>query len=456
MRRRTVRHPRLSSAIFGLFFVGIGAIFATGVRAVPPNQREAKVRGDKAKLENDANWIYNDWDKGVAEARKTNKPLMVILRCVPCEACSEFDDQLVRRVDEVRDLMDQFVCVRIVTANGLDLDLFQYDYDQSFHAFLMNADGTIYGRFGTRSENRDETQDMTMQGFRRALSLAIAWHREFPANKNLFAAKHGPKPPVARPEEYPAFNGKYASQLNYEGANVVQSCIHCHQIREAERTWYRSAGRGIPENVVYPYPLPKVVGLTMNAEEAAEVKSVAEDSPAAKAGLKPGDRLESLAGQPLLSIADIQWVLHRAESTARLPAVVARDGAKVELTLDLPSGWRAKSDLSWRPTSWDLRRISLGGMKLDEVTAEERRNLKIPDGSLALKAAHVGQYGEHAKAKQAGFQKGDVLVEFDGSRAPRSETSLLAANFVDRKRGDQIPVKVLRDGREIVLKMPVQ
>jgi serine protease Do len=456
MRRRTVRHPRLSSAIFGLLFVCVGALVATSAWAVPPNQREAKVRGDKAKLENDANWIYNDWDKAVAEAKKTNKPLMVILRCIPCEACSEFDDQLVRRVDEVRDLMDQFVCVRIVTANGLDLDLFQYDYDQSFHAFLMNADGTIYGRFGTRSESRDETQDMTMQGFRRALSLAIAWHKEYPANKNLFAAKHGPKPPVARPEEYPAFNGKYASQLNYEGANVVQSCIHCHQIREAERTWYRSAGRGIPENVVYPYPLPKVIGLTMNAEEAAEVKSVAEGSPAAQAGIQPGDQLLSLAGQPLLSIADIQWVLHRAESIAKLPAMITRNGRKSELTLDLPSGWRAKSDLSWRPTSWDLRRISLGGMKLDEVTAEERRSLKIPDGSLALKAAHVGQYGEHAKAKQAGFQKGDVLVEFDGSRASRSETSLLAANFVDRKRGDQIPVKVLRDGREIVLKMPVQ
>jgi serine protease Do len=456
MHRQYARHRRLSSAFFGLIFVCVGAHGMTSVRAVPPNEREAKVRGDKAKLENDTNWIYNDWDKAVAEAKKMNKPLMVILRCIPCEACSEFDDQLVRRVDEVRDLMDQFVCVRIVTANGLDLDLFQYDYDQSFHAFLMNADGTIYGRFGTRSESKDETQDMTMQGFRRALSLAIAWHKEFPANKNLFAAKHGPKPPVARPEEYPAFNGKYASQLNYEGATVVQSCIHCHQIREAERTWYRSAGRGIPENVVYPYPLPKVIGLTMNAEEAADVKSVADDSPAGRSGLRAGDRLVSLAGQPLLSIADIQWVLHRAESSAKLPVVVARNGENVELTLDLPTGWRAKSDLSWRPTSWDLRRIAFGGMLLKDVSAEDRRNLKIPEGALALKAEHVGQYGEHAKAKQAGFQKGDVLIEFDGSREPRTETSLLAANFVDRKRGDQIPVKVLRGGKEIVLKMPVQ
>jgi hypothetical protein len=452
MHRQTARHRRLSSAILSLL---LGHLAVTAAWAVPPSEREAAVRGDKAKLENDVNWIYNDWDKAVAESKKTNKPLMVILRCIPCEACSEFDDQLVRRVDEVRDLMDRFVCVRIITANGLDLDLFQYDYDQSFHAFLMNPDGTIYGRFGTRSESRDETQDMTMQGFRRALSLALAWHKEYPANKGLFAAKHGPQPPVARPEEYPTLKGKYASELNYEG-NVVQSCIHCHQVREAERLWYRNAGREVPENVLFPYPLPKVVGLTMNAQEAAEVKGVAADSPAAGAGFKPGDRIVSLDGQPLLSIADIQWVLERADTADRLPAVVARGDSQVELTLELARGWRAKSDLSWRPTSWDLRRISLGGMKLDEVPAEERRSLKIPDGALALKAAHVGQYGEHAKAKQAGFQKGDVLVEFDGSREPQTETSLLAANFVYRKRGDQIPVKVLRGGKEIVLKMPVQ
>src|SRR5690349_19873219 len=109
MRRPTVRHPRLSSA--GLSSL-VWLLIAASAWAVPPNEREAKVRGDKAKLENDTNWIYNDWDKAVAEAKKANKPLMVILRCIPCEACSEFDDQLIRRVDEVRDLMDQFVCVR--------------------------------------------------------------------------------------------------------------------------------------------------------------------------------------------------------------------------------------------------------------------------------------------------------------------------------------------------------
>ena len=53
--------------------------------------------------------------------------------------------------------MDEFVCVRLVQANALDLTLFQFDYDLTFAVFFMNTDRTIYGRYGTRSERKDAT-----------------------------------------------------------------------------------------------------------------------------------------------------------------------------------------------------------------------------------------------------------------------------------------------------------
>ncbi|MGC3966945.1 MAG: Trx7/PDZ domain-containing (seleno)protein [Pirellulales bacterium] len=443
----------LATAGFGLLLI---ATAATHLNAAAPGEREKKVRADKANLENDENWIYDDWNKAVAEAKATNKPLLVVLRCIPCEACSKFDDEVVRRNEAVRALMDQFVCVRIVKANGLDLNLFQYDYDQSFHAFLTNADGTIYGRFGTRSESKDETQDMTMQGFARALELALAWHGEYPRNKDRFAGKHGPQPLVERPEQYPLLSGKYDSKLDYEGNKLVQSCIHCHQVREAERHYYREAGKPMPENVLYPFPLPKVVGLTMNSLEAGEVKAVEEGTPAARAGFRSGDRIQAFNGSPVLSIADMQWVLHRFDSSGSLPVQVRRGDEAVNLVLDLPEGWRTKSDLSWRPTSWDLRRMAFGGMKMKSLTAEERTPYKLAGDRLALLIEHVGQYGDHAKAKQAGFVKGDVLVKYAGSTEPATETELMARSMQKHKPGDQIPVTVLRGGKEIDLKIPVQ
>lgn len=447
VRSATVRCLFLSVIVGGVLLV------VADSSAAPPNTREAKVRADKANVEKDESWVYNDFEKATAEAKKSGKPLLVVLRCIPCEACSKFDDEVVRRNETVRALMDQFVCVRIVQANGLDLARFQYDYDQSFHAFLMNADGTIYGRFGTRSESKDETQDMTMQGFGRALESALAWHKAYPANKELFAGKIGPKPLVAHPEEYPTLQGKYRSELDYQG-EVVKSCIHCHQVREAERRWYRDSGKEMPESVLYPYPLPKVIGLTMNPLEAAAVKDVAPNSPAAHTGLKAGDVIETLNGQPLLSIADLQWVLHRFGASGEMPIRVRRGAESLELKLPLEAGWRAKADLSWRPTSWDLRRMTTGGILFESLSAQERAAKKLPENTLALRAKHVGQYGEHAGAKNAGFRQGDILVEYDGSRAPLTETQLFAKNVAEHKPGDKVAAKVLRDGTEVELAWP--
>ena len=102
--------------------------------------REEKVRGDRKQLENDESWIYNDLNQGIRFAKADNKPLLVIFRCLPCEACALFDEQVVRRDPIVRKLMDEFICVRIPMANAMDLAQFQFDYDLSFTAFFMNAD----------------------------------------------------------------------------------------------------------------------------------------------------------------------------------------------------------------------------------------------------------------------------------------------------------------------------
>ena len=46
--------------------------------------REGAVRKDHDTLQDDARWHYNDVQKGFEEAKKTGKPLLVVLRCVPC------------------------------------------------------------------------------------------------------------------------------------------------------------------------------------------------------------------------------------------------------------------------------------------------------------------------------------------------------------------------------------
>lgn len=415
--------------------------------------RKTKVLNDRDTFAKNEVWIYDDLDEAFAEAKKSKKPLLVVLRCVPCEACSHFDKQLLDEQEQMRELLDQFVCVRVVKANGLDLSLFQFDYDQSFHAMFLNADRTIYGRFGTRSQNK-EGDDMTMEGFRAAMKGVLALHKAYPANKELLAAKSGGKVPFEVPEAFPSLKGKYKSEIDYEG-NVVQSCIHCHQVRDAERMYYRGQGRKLPEQALYPYPLPSVIGLTMDPAQCATVAEVKEDSIAAAAQLAAGDQILSLDGQPLVSTADLQWVLHNAPASGSI-AVEYRRGKKNATTkLNLAEAWRSQSDLSWRPTTWDLRRMALGGLWLEDLSDEQRKERGLESGTLALRARHVGEYGEHAVAKNAGFRKEDVIIAVDGASDRKSETELIA-QALQKKPGEKLAVTILRGKERIELKLPTQ
>src|SRR5262245_26303805 len=96
--------------------------------------REKLVRKDLENFLAKGQWIYNDLQRGFEEARRTGKPLLVVVRCIPCEACRGFDEQVAGFDSRVERLLDRFVRVRIPQANGLDLSLFQFDYDLSFYA----------------------------------------------------------------------------------------------------------------------------------------------------------------------------------------------------------------------------------------------------------------------------------------------------------------------------------
>src|SRR5260221_9518817 len=120
--------------------------------------------------------------------------------------------------------MDQFVCVRLVQANAMDLTLFQFDYDLTFAVFFMNADKTVYGRFGSRSDATESARDISIEGFREALGAALELHKNYPANRAALAGKQSRPPRFATPEEYPSLRGKYQPKLDYEG-KVVASCM---------------------------------------------------------------------------------------------------------------------------------------------------------------------------------------------------------------------------------------
>lgn len=431
-----------------LLAIGLSVLLPLAV--CDAQERELKVRGDKKRVEGDGYWIYNDLPGGIERAKESKKPLLVVFRCVPCEACAQLDEDVVQRDPRVRKLLDKFVCVRIVHANGMDLSQFQFDYDQSWAAFFLNADMTIYGRYGTRSHQTESKDDVSLEGFSKALSGALELHAQFPQHKVALAGKRGPTSDIKVPEQFPSLKGKYGAKLDYEG-KVVQSCIHCHQVGEALRLVARSAEKPMADKILYPYPNPKALGLVLDPKEKAKVKQVVASSSAEDDGFLAGDEIVSLSGQPLLSIADVQWVLHHAGESDKLKAEVLRDGQMRPLTFTLAKGWRQLDDISWRATSWDLRRMTLGGLRLEPLPEDLRRERKLPSDQLALLVKHVGQYNEHAVAKRAGFLKNDVLIAIDGDRSPLTESGLMAKLLQTKHPTDRITVTVLRGAQRLEL-----
>ncbi len=355
----------------------------------------------------------------------------------------------------MKELIDKFVCVRLVKANDLDLTLFQFDYDLTFAVFFMNADKTIYGRYGTRSSLEEATKDISMAGLAEAMSAALALHEQYPGNRELLAGKQALPTRFKTPGDFPSLRGKFKETLDYDGA-VTKSCMHCHQVRDAERQVYRSAGQPIPDRLMFPHPAPAVVGLTLDPRRRAAITDVQEGSAGARSGFQPGDEIVALDGQAILSLADIQWVLHNAPSSGTLDASVQRGGKPLSLTLTLDDGWRRCSDISWRVSSWPLRRMGTGGLLLTAASQEERRTAGVDDNGLALVVKHVGQYGPHAAAKQAGFEQGDIVVSFDGQDAGMSTSQLLAYAVQNTQPGQNVPVVVVRDGQRLELQLPMQ
>ena len=215
----------------------------------------------------------------------------------------------------------------------------------------------------------------------------------------------------SKPEEFASLD-HFQPKLNYEG-QVAKSCIHCHQVRDAARKEFRNAGDPLPEELMYPFPSGKVFGLGFDKQSRTTIESVSEGSIAFDSGLRQGDILEAIGEQAIHSEADFEWMLHNTPSTeTSLAFQISRQDESRKIDVALPEGWRRYTDLSWRPTTWDLRRMTTGGISLEPVDGETRNELNIADGKMALIATHVGKYGDHARARKAGIRNNDIIVSF--------------------------------------------
>ena len=354
--------------------------------------------------------------------------------------------------------MDQFVCVRVTKISNLDQGLFQFDKNLTFAILFTNADMDVYGRYGTRAgggfiaANRPErdtrflaTKDISRESLRKAMEKALQFHEVWKKDKRKVSRILAPKvgssyldQPLRKPAtpRFPRSNG----------------CIHCHQVAEREVGHYWNRRKPVPDQILWGYPMPERLGFACDPDECATVKSVASGGEAERAGLKVGDRIHMVDGQPILSIADIQWTLNQAPKGGNLKLVVYREDARKQLTLELPEGWRRRGQFAWRYSYNELKWKVLGLDQLKEVNNEDRKRLAIQDDKSAIRIGRVIQ-GEsrwyrtycNLEAWNVGLRNGDIILDIDG-QGRLDESQFMAYILQETKPRHNITLTVLRSG----------
>ncbi len=357
------------------------------------------------------------------------------------------------QASELEALLDKFVRVRLVQMGGVDLNIFQFDSLLSWSLFFMNGDKTIYGRFGTASpqanrSKRDSNDSHTLTGMRAALKGALAVHDQYMTDREAMgkrlAQKTGPKPLWRYAEKTPAAK-KYGRMGRARGKKG--SCVHCHEVQRVAIDSYFMKKKALPDRMLWMYPHPEVVGLSLDRDQSARVVSVAPDSAAARAGLQAGDDILSFDGQPLVSIADFQWVLHISpDEGGKLPITVLRNKKNVDLEMELAPLWRRKGDFGWRYRVAGYAAWLWGGVSLADR----------PDGVLVANRS-PGWFKKTNRDARRALNRGDVIVEVDG-KTGWTRSAYLAYLMREKKLGSAVKLKVQRDGKTIrvVFRIPAK
>src|SRR5262245_44118027 len=185
----------------------------------------------------------------------------------------------------------------------VDVHLLRFDFDLTLAVVLMNADGTVYHRFGTRPGS-DPLAWSAIPTLVQLLRDTIDDHRSY---------ERAPSPPPAQPPlraiDLPPLQQRLAAGQQVE-------CVHCHMVHDAE---HRTAveGHAWRDADKWLYPEPARIGVDLDPSDQARVRAVTAGSPAAAAGLRTGDVVLRIGGGPRVrTIADVQQELHQAVPTA--------------------------------------------------------------------------------------------------------------------------------------------
>jgi serine protease Do len=426
--------------------------------AIPWNEILGPSQGTQPQSGREKVVWEDDLEKALAEARKENRPLFVTLRCLPCKQCSVFDKDVLEGGPELDLLLKQFVTVRLINAGDLDQRLFPFegfqDLDLSWWGYFLSPDGRVYAIFGGRDEVSDATR-ISLPALVNTLKRVLAHHYD-PRRSSWDI--DGPAAVLTGERKTPLQLPGYASWDKRRPAEEKEksTCVHCHQVNEILRQPAVDAKKFDKKRDLGMWPLPENVGITLDRDDGLLVKKIAADSPAAHAGIKPGDSLAAASDRKLFGQADFRGVLHRGpKSAGSINIHWLRNGKLMNAPLKLEDGWR-QTVMDWRMSiSQGNIGPSPGGFFPNKVSDDERQQLGIPEKSMAIRP-FIGAKMRKAAAFKAGLRTDQTIIAVNGESPPLEGRAFLVWFRMQHEPGDSVTLTVLDKGqkRQIAYTLP--
>ncbi|MEC8554729.1 MAG: Trx7/PDZ domain-containing (seleno)protein [Planctomycetota bacterium] len=392
-------------------------------------------------------WIYNDIEAGFAEAKKTGKPLFITFGCVPCIDCLGFDGEVADGNEAIKQLArEKFVSVRQVEMKGVDLTRFQFDHDLNWAGMFLNADGTVYARYGTQSAAGADAFN-SVKGLVSTMNQVLELHADYPNNKALFTDKIPPQKEWKTPRDLPMLDPK----LMKEAQTTRSHCIHCHNIHDAENELWEHTD-SLSNERLWRYPYPSNLGVKISVRDGRTITEIMPNSSAEKAGLRAGQEIDQVKGQVITSVADFQWFLHHLKPSAgqRVDVRLA-DGSTASMTTS--KDWK-ETDISWRASIFSLSpklRIWMPQLKENE---RKKYSLEVDPNGLLVKWINRGTTAGKAAVK-AGLRNGDVVIAANGVAVPENNAAFNTWVKLNHEVGETLELSILRGGKKIVIELPL-
>ncbi|MET0333486.1 MAG: PDZ domain-containing protein, partial [Rhizobacter sp.] len=172
----------------------------------------------------------------------------------------------------------------------------------------------------------------------------------------------------------------------------------------------------------------------MKRPDGALVAAVTRNSAAAKAGLKPGDVITEVNGEPVVRSGALSSLIGMASPGEKVKLKVWRDRGAIDVDATLGG-----ADDATRQAAADEPSDRAGslGLALRPLTKDERRQIESEGGLLVENAA--------GPAARAGIEQGDVLIAING----RPVTSIDQIKSVMAQKPKSVALLVERDGERI-------